>query len=259
MRTADRDPDLEPKRVPDRSVFRQEVFFILQNHGVVAQMIADLRPECHVAPPVPVKICQSVLPIVGGLLVVILAVIITVIIIIIIVVVVVVVVIIIIIIIIIVLAATVVVIAVVIVVVVVAADVETERQPLGNVLHSVVLPDEFTAGAIVSGIVVVVDDVLKLGAYFRSAVLTSDNATFTIFLESPANSGSCSVVSGQPFPVNPPGSQTLSDFRQWWPFSFTNSLAITPGADAYLYFMVANAHDSQVGCPSPTGLRVEVL
>src|ERR1019366_2299913 len=213
MRTADGDPDLEPKRVPDRSVFRQEVFFILQNHGVVAEMIADLRPECHVAPPVPVKICQSVLPIVGGLLVVVVA-------------------------------------------------VETERQPLGNVLHSVVLPDEFTAGAIVSGIVVVVDDVLKLGAYFRyfrSAVLASDNATFTIFLESPANSGSCSVVSGQPFPVNPPGSQTLSDFRQWWPFSFTNSLAITPGADAYLYFMVANAHDSQVGGPSPTGLRVEVL
>jgi hypothetical protein len=87
--------------------------------------------------------------------------------------------------------------------------------------------------------------------------LTSDNATFWIYLESPAYSGRCSLVSGQAFPVNPPGSQTFSDFQQWWPFSFTNSTAIAPGADAYLYLMVQNAYDRLVGGPSNTGLRGE--
>src|ERR1035441_4036974 len=61
MRTADGDPDLEPKRVPYRPVFRQEVFLILQDHSVVVEMIADLRPERQVASAVPAKICQSVL------------------------------------------------------------------------------------------------------------------------------------------------------------------------------------------------------
>src|SRR5580692_11790500 len=35
--------------------------------------------------------------------------------------------------------------------------------------------------------------------------LASDNATVAIYLESPANSGKCSLVSGQALPVNPLG------------------------------------------------------
>jgi hypothetical protein len=80
--------------------------------------------------------------------------------------------------------------------------------------------------------------------------LASDNTTFAIYLESPAHSGRCSLVSGQPFPVNPDNS-----FQQWWPFNFSNSDPITPGADAYLYFVVQNAPSN--GYPNATGLRVE--
>jgi len=83
--------------------------------------------------------------------------------------------------------------------------------------------------------------------------LTSDNSTFAIFLESPANSGNCSIVSGQKFPVNPYGGDT---FQQWWPFSFTNASQITPGADAYLYFVVQNMACND-GCFNPTGFRAE--
>lgn len=84
--------------------------------------------------------------------------------------------------------------------------------------------------------------------------LASDNETYTIYLESPANNPrKCAVVSG---PVN---SET--SFPVWTPFSFTNSHAITPGADAYLYFVVQN-QPCPVGCGGPgdasaTGLRVE--
>lgn len=88
--------------------------------------------------------------------------------------------------------------------------------------------------------------------------VASDNATFTIYLESPANSDTCALVSGQHFPVNTYNGAT---FQEWWPFSFTNSLAITPGADAYVYFVVEN-EPCPAGCGGPgdasaTGLRVE--
>ncbi len=80
--------------------------------------------------------------------------------------------------------------------------------------------------------------------------LASDNATFAIYLESPANSGHCSLVSGQPFPVNPD-----YNFQHWWAISFTNPIPVTPGAYAYLYFLVQNAPSN--GSPNTTGLRVE--
>ena len=86
--------------------------------------------------------------------------------------------------------------------------------------------------------------------------LASDNPTAVIFLESPAGSGACTVVSGQTFPVNPAGNGG-SDFQQWWPFAFTNSTAIMPGSNANLYFVVANFYNSCCGGSSPTGLRVE--
>jgi hypothetical protein len=82
--------------------------------------------------------------------------------------------------------------------------------------------------------------------------LASDNATLAIYLESPANSAKCSLVTDQKFPVNPAG-HGVGDFEQWWDFSFTNSLQITPGAAAFLYFVVQN----QTSGASPTGLRVE--
>jgi hypothetical protein len=82
--------------------------------------------------------------------------------------------------------------------------------------------------------------------------LASDNATFGIYLESPANSARCSLVTGQKFPVNPAG-HGVGDFEQWWDFSFTNSFPITPNAAAFLYFIVENPTSG----PSPTGLRVE--
>ena len=75
--------------------------------------------------------------------------------------------------------------------------------------------------------------------------LASDNTAYAIYLESPANSGDCALVSGQAFPVN---------FEHWWPFSFSNALEISPGAEAYLYFLVHNAGGSGL---DPTGLRVE--
>jgi len=84
--------------------------------------------------------------------------------------------------------------------------------------------------------------------------LASDNPTFGIYLESPANSDNCSLVSGQEFPVNPAGLDS-SDFQEWWDFSFTNPHAITAGAYAYVYFVVENTPDASG--PTPTGLRVE--
>jgi hypothetical protein len=86
--------------------------------------------------------------------------------------------------------------------------------------------------------------------------LASDNATALIYLESPARSTNCNLVSGQTFPVNPNGSSL--DYSQWWPFSFTNKGAITPGAEAYLFFAVQNSYDSsQPNGGSQQGLRVE--
>ena len=82
--------------------------------------------------------------------------------------------------------------------------------------------------------------------------LASDNSTVAIFLESPAHSGSCALVTGQHFPVNPLDG---SDFQQWWDFSVTNALPIAPGADAFLYFLVVNQVETDRN-PSPTGLRV---
>jgi len=82
--------------------------------------------------------------------------------------------------------------------------------------------------------------------------VTSDNSTIAIYLESPANSGSCSLVSGQQFPVIPVDDYN-SSFTQWWPFRFKNKLKIAPGAEAYLYFVVQNYGD----VPTPTGFRAE--
>jgi len=86
-----------------------------------------------------------------------------------------------------------------------------------------------------------------------SGQLASDNATYWIYLESPAHSSAgCSLVSGRQFPVNPVGGAT---FSQWWPFSFANSLPLTPGADAYLYIVVGNG--ITIYNSSASGLRVE--
>jgi hypothetical protein len=81
--------------------------------------------------------------------------------------------------------------------------------------------------------------------------VASDNSTYAIYLESPAGSARCSLVSGQQFPVNPVAGTA---FDQWWPFSFTNAFEIAPGADAYLYFLVQNAPGVTV---NPSGIRVE--
>jgi hypothetical protein len=75
-------------------------------------------------------------------------------------------------------------------------------------------------------------------------------------LENPADSANCSLVSGQPFSVNP-GGQGGEDFEQWSDFSLTNALEITPGEVAFLYFVVENAPAG--GGPAPTGLRVAFL
>jgi hypothetical protein len=88
--------------------------------------------------------------------------------------------------------------------------------------------------------------------------LASDNPTVAIYLATPAGNPSCSLVSGQTFPVNPPG-QGHSDFSQWWPFSFTNTQILAVASPAALYFVVHNPYDPTGGPngSSPTGLRVE--
>jgi hypothetical protein len=87
--------------------------------------------------------------------------------------------------------------------------------------------------------------------------LASDNAVVGIFLATPAGIRACYPVSGQSFPVNPPG-QGSSDFTQWWPFSFTNSQPLAVASPAALYFVVINPYDLSVpNGASPTGLRVE--
>jgi hypothetical protein len=82
--------------------------------------------------------------------------------------------------------------------------------------------------------------------------LASDNGTVGIYLESPAHSALCSKVIGQSYPVNPMNS---SGYTQWWDFSFSNSLPISPGTDAFIYFVADNQVNSNG--QSPTGLRVE--
>jgi len=78
----------------------------------------------------------------------------------------------------------------------------------------------------------------------------SDNEAYAIYLESPANDpGGCALVSGQAFPVG--------SFEVWTTFSFTNSAAITPGADANLYFVVQNAPCDNCDHLNASGLRVE--
>lgn len=81
--------------------------------------------------------------------------------------------------------------------------------------------------------------------------LASDNSMAMIYLESPAHSGSCSAVAGQAFPVS-----GANDYAQWSPFSFSNTLPLVAGSDAYLYFVVGNGGGETPG-GSPTGLRVE--
>ncbi|MGO4882765.1 MAG: hypothetical protein ACLP59_18390 [Bryobacteraceae bacterium] len=86
--------------------------------------------------------------------------------------------------------------------------------------------------------------------------LTSDNATYGFYLESPARSTTCGVVSGPPVPINPAG-QGSSDYDQWWDFSFTSPIALTAGADAYLYVVVYNPYNNPPNGESPTGMRIE--
>jgi hypothetical protein len=81
--------------------------------------------------------------------------------------------------------------------------------------------------------------------------LVSDNATYVLYMASPANGGSCAVVTGLPVPINPNGPTQLS---QWWDFSFTNPIAITPDSDLSLYFVVQNYPGPYI---NPTGFRAE--
>lgn len=73
-----------------------------------------------------------------------------------------------------------------------------------------------------------------------------DNSVKSVWLESPARTGQCALVTGPP-PTN--------GFQEWGSFSFTNSQPLTPGAYAYLYFVVNNARSN--GNPNATGFRVE--
>jgi hypothetical protein len=80
-----------------------------------------------------------------------------------------------------------------------------------------------------------------------SGHLASDNSTYGIYMENPA-AGLCSPARDLPVPINPVG------FTAWTDFSFTNPIAITPGAPLLLYFVVQNAPGPEI---NPTGLRVE--
>jgi hypothetical protein len=74
--------------------------------------------------------------------------------------------------------------------------------------------------------------------------LASDNWVYGIYLESPAFSYRCELVSVQQFPVG--------SFTAWTNFSFNNSFGLTPGEDAILFFVVENAPNTNL---NPTGLR----
>jgi len=61
--------------------------------------------------------------------------------------------------------------------------------------------------------------------------LASDDATYGIYLESPAGSTKCSVVTSLPVPIN-----ASDPFQQWWDFSFANPIAIYPWRRCLLVF-----------------------
>jgi len=83
--------------------------------------------------------------------------------------------------------------------------------------------------------------------------LSSDNSTYALYVESPANSGACTIVRGLPIPIN-----SDVDWSQWVDFSFTHP--VYAGADAYLFVVVQNEYNSGLSNgDSPTGLRVEFL
>jgi hypothetical protein len=84
---------------------------------------------------------------------------------------------------------------------------------------------------------------------FVAGQVSSDNATYAIYVESPAGSANCTLVAGQNFPVN-----ACCQFSSWAPFSFENKLPLTPGANTNLYFVVQNATGSNI---NPTGFRAE--
>jgi hypothetical protein len=85
-----------------------------------------------------------------------------------------------------------------------------------------------------------------------TAQIASEDATYGVYLESPAGSGQCTIVA----PLTPPVNGA-SQFTQWFTFGFNNAAPLTPGADAYLYFVVSNHVADGMGGPAPTGLRVE--
>jgi hypothetical protein len=76
--------------------------------------------------------------------------------------------------------------------------------------------------------------------------LAVDNFVYGIYLESPAFSDRCELVSGQQFPIG--------SFTAWTNFAFNNRFELTAGEEAILFFVVENAPGSSF---NPTGLRVE--
>ena len=77
--------------------------------------------------------------------------------------------------------------------------------------------------------------------------LAADNLVYGIYLESPAFSDHCELVSNQQFPVG--------NLSNWSPFSFESAFELTPGKNALLLFVVENAPSN--GYPNATGFRVE--
>jgi hypothetical protein len=100
------------------------------------------------------------------------------------------------------------------------------------------VPSRLTGGGVPTGLTI-------------NGRLTSDNATYALFMGSPADGGSCAVVKGLPAPINPNGPTQLT---QWWDFSFTKSIALTPDSDLLLYFLVQNY---PITTANPTGFRAE--
>jgi hypothetical protein len=81
--------------------------------------------------------------------------------------------------------------------------------------------------------------------------ISSDNATFAFYMQSPASTATCSMVTGLPVPIT---SET--GYTQWTDFSF--NYPVTAGAEATLFVVVSNQYDTEgTGGDSPSGLRVE--
>jgi hypothetical protein len=95
------------------------------------------------------------------------------------------------------------------------------------------VPSRLTGGGVPTGLTI-------------SGRLSSDNATYFLFMGSPADGGSCAPET---VPLVPNGG-----FGQWWDISFTNPIAITPDSDVLLYFLVQNY---PITGPNPTGFRAE--